>query len=141
MTNPWRPLLALCLLVALGACSDDTEPVVEADQVGVGASCSADAPCPAVQNDDDGTTTTLECLEQFKGGYCGLQGCAANADCPAGAACVAMDDGVNYCFRLCADKAECNENRPPEEESNCSSSVTYVEPATDGKACVPPSGA
>lgn len=134
-------VLASWLVLALGACSDGGGPVVEADQVGVGAACSLDAECPAVQRDNsDGTPFALVCLDQFKGGYCGLQGCTANADCPDGAACVGMDDGEEYCFRQCTEKSECNENRPAESESNCSSSVAYLEPETQGKACVPPSG-
>ena len=127
--------------VALGACSDGDEGVVEADQMGVGAICVDDQACPDIEEQNaDGEPITLVCLDQFKGGYCGLQGCTANADCPTGSACVAMDDGENYCFRQCVDKGECNENRPAEAESNCSSSVSYVESLTEGKACVPPSG-
>jgi hypothetical protein len=51
-------------------------------------------------------------------------------------------DGMNYCFRNCIDKAECNANRDPANEANCSSNVTFVEPAKNQglKACVPPSG-
>ncbi|MDP6947116.1 MAG: hypothetical protein QF464_23400, partial [Myxococcota bacterium] len=109
--------------------------------VGVGGGCTDDQACPDVQEQNaDGEPITLVCLDQFKGGYCGLEGCIANTDCPTGSACVAMDDGVNYCFRQCVDKVECNENRSVDDESNCSSSVTYVEPLTEGKACVPPSG-
>jgi hypothetical protein len=46
---------------------------------------------------------------------------------------------VNYCFRACVDKAECNANRGPEVESNCSSNITRVD-GGETKACVPPSG-
>ena len=49
------------------------------------------------------------------------------------------DDGMNYCFRTCVDKPDCNENRDAENESNCSSSVTFVDGANGRKACVPPS--
>jgi hypothetical protein len=67
-------------------------------------------------------------------------GCTLDTDCPAGAACVMHDDGVNYCFRLCADKPECNRHRSLDNEANCSSSITFIDPArTEGKACVPPS--
>jgi hypothetical protein len=79
------------------------------------------------------------CL-QFKGGYCGEADCLHDTDCPASSACIAHDDGTNYCFRTCLDKAECNENRDPENESNCSSSVTFVDGDMGRKACVPPSG-
>jgi hypothetical protein len=81
------------------------------------------------------------CLTQFKGGYCGLQNCTSHAACPEGSACVVHEDGDRYCFRSCIDKAECNVNRTPDNESNCSSSVTYVDGDKSlGKACVPPSG-
>jgi hypothetical protein len=55
--------------------------------------------------------------------------------------CVAHEDGTNYCFRVCADKPECNANRGPEEEANCSSSFDWADPADDlgQKACIPPS--
>ena len=54
-------------------------------------------------------------------------------------ACVAHDDGKNYCFRLCSTKEECNANRDAANEANCSSSITFVEGKTSSKACVPPS--
>lgn len=124
-------LLGLCL-----ACGDDD--AVEADRLGVGAQCTRDADCAGGQADGGGTQ---RCLLQFKGGYCGSQNCAAHSDCPQGSACVVHDDGVHYCFRSCLDKAECNVNRSPEQQSNCSATVTYVDgDKTLGKACVPPSG-
>lgn len=107
------------------ACAD---PDVEADRLGVGAQCL----------DADDCLEDQACLTQFKGGYCGVQGCEGDVDCPEGSACIAHDDGVNYCFRICNDKSECNVNRDPDVESNCSANVVFVE--GDGKACVPPSG-
>ena len=132
-------LLALTLLVACGEDDNDTS---EADRIGVGAACVDDDECAEyLENQSDGTTggEELVCLQQFTGGYCGLEGCNSNDDCPEAAACVAHDDGNNYCFRRCIDKAECNENRPPDAESNCSANITFVDPSTSGKACVPPS--
>lgn len=116
--------LALVALM-MAACGSD------ADDIGVGAQCAANDDC----NQDDGAQTCLP----FKGGYCGLQGCTADADCPEASACVTHTDQVNYCFRICADKPECNENRDVENEANCSSSVDFVEGKTGVKACVPPS--
>jgi len=104
----------------------------EADALGVGAECASSADC----NGDDGQ----DCLLGFKGGYCGEVGCASDADCAIDAACVAHVDGMNYCFRVCVDKAECNANRSPANEANCSSNVTFVDPPQNRKACVPPSG-
>jgi hypothetical protein len=121
-------MLKLCLvaLVAtLSACGSD------ADDLGVGAQCTMNDDC----NQDDGAQTCLP----FKGGYCGLQGCTADADCPEASACVHHTDNVNYCFRICVDKPDCNSNRDAENESNCSSSVDFVEGKTGVKACVPPS--
>ena len=74
-----------------------------------------------------------------KGGYCGLTGCKADGDCPESSKCVTHTDGKNYCFRSCADKAECNANRDADNESNCSSNVTFADGSKSGKACVPPS--
>jgi hypothetical protein len=121
-------LLACVLVITFASCGDGTE----ADQLGVGAQCTSTDECnPEIQ---------ATCLTQFKGGYCGLTGCTGDADCPEASACIRHTDGVNYCFRVCADKAECNVNRDVENESNCSGSVEFVDPDLGRKACVPPSG-
>ena len=119
----------------MSACNNDG-PGTEADRVGVGASCSVDDDCP--QSSDD-NAPRLVCLQQFDGGYCGIEDCIVDEDCPYGAACVAHDDGLNYCFRICLNKSECNLNRGPDEQSNCSSNIVFTDPQTDVKACVPPS--
>jgi hypothetical protein len=113
------------LITLLGACGSN------ADQLGVGAQCASDSDC---QNTDN-----QKCLTQFKGGYCGLENCLHDTDCPPDSACVTHTDGHNYCFRICATKADCNANRDPINEANCSSSVTFVDPQNGTKACVPPS--
>jgi hypothetical protein len=124
-----RTFFAICalLLGAMAACGGDAS---EADKLGVGAQCT---------KDDDCTETGQSCLTEFKGGYCGISGCTSNQDCPEASLCVTHDNGTNYCFRSCLEKAECNRNRSGENESNCSSSITFVDEATKGKACVPPS--
>lgn len=127
-------LVSIPLALVLG-CESDARGT-EADEIGVGASCDNDNPCEAPE--EDGGDIELQCLDAFAGGYCGLEDCTENADCPDGSACV-NHEGANYCFRTCLDKAECNENRGPDEESNCSSNVDFVDPDTSGKACVPPS--
>ena len=98
----------------------------------VGRQCTSAAECPVEMQ------IQLECLTQFKGGYCGLEGCTGDADCPEGSACVNYDDGEDYCFRLCQDKPECNRDRSVENESNCIGSVTFVDSRNDRKACEPP---
>jgi hypothetical protein len=128
----YRLLFSLALVAVAPVLAVACDGGTEADQLGVGAECTSDDDCDA--------DTDQICLTNFKGGYCGIRDCTANADCPEGSACVAHDDGTNYCFRSCTDKPECNANRTVENESNCSSSVEYVEAETDGKACVPPSG-
>lgn len=127
-------LVALCCVgaTALMSCVDSG-----ADALGVGAACIDDATCASYGADDE---HTLVCLTAFKGGYCGLQGCASNADCPESSACAVLDGGDTYCFRQCTDKLECNENRAEDSAANCSSNVTFVELETEGKLCVPPSG-
>ena len=94
----------------------------------IGGECTENAQCENQQ---------LSCLTAFKGGYCGSSGCTKDADCAAGSRCVTQDN-VNYCFLECTDKAECNENRTVDNESNCSANITRVEAGT-WKACVPPS--
>jgi hypothetical protein len=83
----------------------------------------------------------LECLTQFTDGYFAIEDCESALDCPVGATCVAHE-GTKYCFRECADKAECNANRSPDSEANCSATFDYADPADDAaglKACIPPS--
>jgi hypothetical protein len=123
-----RHLMAALLLsvLALG-CGDDNE----SDRLGVGAECTMTDEC----NTDNGQS----CLTQFKGGYCGVQGCTGDIDCPESSACITHTDSINYCFRTCIDKAECNANRTVDNESNCSANVTFVDGAMSRKACVPPS--
>jgi hypothetical protein len=118
--------LVLLLLLGVSACSGDNE----ADERGIGAQCTKTEDCDV---------DLLQSCLPFKGGYCGELGCTKDADCVESAACIKHTDGMNYCFRTCADKPDCNANRDVENESNCSSSVDFVEGAMGRKACVPPS--
>ncbi len=126
----------LLLMVGTGlfvlGCGDGS---TEADRIGVGAQCTASAECESPEGFE------LTCLTQFTGGYCGLEGCTGDVDCPEGSACVTHDDGNNYCFRDCTEgeKPECNRNRDLENEANCVGSITFVDPRNDRKACEPPS--
>ncbi|KPK14548.1 MAG: hypothetical protein AMJ62_13085 [Myxococcales bacterium SG8_38] len=123
-------ILWVALSGGLGGCNDGE---TEADRVGVGAECGSTAECPTPME------VELDCLTQFKGGYCGLEGCQGDADCPDGSACVTHSDGQNYCFRECRDKPDCNLNRSLENEANCVGSIVFVDPRNDRKACEPPS--
>lgn len=128
-TNTLRELVcttAVALAMTLFGCNGNP-----ADRAGIGAQCATN---------DDCHETNQTCLTNFKGGYCGARNCTADQDCPGGAACVSHSDGVNYCFRLCVDKADCNANRSADNESNCVSNITFVDTTrANGKACVPPS--
>ena len=115
----------MALLFSVAACGSN------ADSVGVGAQCTQTSDCNTGQNEI--------CLTQFKGGYCGLKGCTHDTDCPADSACVAHTDGSKYCFRTCATKTDCNANRDPVNEANCSSTAMFVDGTMGRKACVPPS--
>ena len=112
-----RVMYAVALGTLLGGlslgCGSSGE--TEADRAGVGAECTDSAECESPDED-----IPLECQTRFAGGYCGLEGCEGDADCPDGSACVALQDvsgTANYCFRTCVDKAECNANRGAEEEA------------------------
>ena len=135
MKSPRLLLASLALLTlsgTLAACGgDDDEGLTVAQRHGVGAACDDDDDCYFEEID-------LKCLS-FKGGYCGLEGCAGNEDCPPGSACVEHGDGQNYCFLTCTDKIDCNPTRPPEIEANCSANVSFVDRKNNAKACVPPS--
>ncbi len=117
----------LLLAFAVVGCDDEKKKAVD---LGVGAQCAETAQC-----DEE----TQECLLDFKGGYCGVKDCTGDVDCPEGSRCVAHDDGVNYCFLVCVDKADCNVSRDLDNEANCSSSIDFVDEPQDAKACVPPS--
>ena len=124
--------------VAAGCGGDES---TEADRIGVGAECTASTECESPDEEIE-----LTCLTQFTGGYCGLEGCEAAADCsdgtccPDGSACVTADDGENYCYRLCQEREDCNANRPV-NPANCvgSGTINFVDGGTDRKACEPPS--
>ncbi len=126
------PMMKLALTVTLlmiiaSGCGGGSE----SDRLGVGAQCD---------NTDDclQEATPQTCLN-FKGGYCGVANCMHDTDCPEDSACIAHEDGINYCFRICIEKAECNANRDVDNEANCSSSVTFTDGTMGRKACVPPS--
>jgi hypothetical protein len=122
---------ALVFFVLLVGCSS-------ANQLGVGAECTADNQCGKAQ----------KCLTQFKGGYCGLSDCTKDSDCPSESACISAaastaDGGTStqtFCFLVCTDKPQCNANRTVANEANCSSSADFVDGGQGRKACVPPSG-
>lgn len=125
-----------------GGCSCGNDGGVPADLYGVGAQCTVATDCLQPDPPCDAAIASCfvqECLLQFKGGYCGITGCVSDAECPLGSACVTHDDGINYCFRICSNKSQCNVNRDPDEEANCSSNVDFVNPNQTAKACVPPS--
>ena len=132
MSAPKTTLAFVLALLSVTACGDDDDDGASpAQRMGVGAACDSADDCPP--------DLMLDCLP-FKGGYCGLEGCANDQDCPPGSACVAHDDGNTYCFLICTDKVQCNYTRPVEDESNCSSNITFSDDQAGGiKACVPPS--
>lgn len=117
----------LCaLVVVMCGCGDSGS---EAIRRGVGAECNATSACT-----EDGQV----CLTEFKGGYCGVSGCVHDSDCPQGSACVTDDGQINYCFLICADKPECNPHRSVDNESSCTSSLTFIDGAMNRKVCRPP---
>jgi hypothetical protein len=123
-----RAILLSLTLASVFACSSD-----DADSLGIAAECTATEEC-------DESTDQI-CLTDFKGGYCGIKDCIGDEDCPPASACVAHDDGSNYCFRTCVDKSECNANRSADQEANCAANISFVDTQDEGiKACVPPSG-
>jgi len=121
---------ALCvllnvLLIAAAGCGSNQN---EANQRGVGAECGMTSDC---------TTSGEVCLKEFKGGYCGLSGCLHDTDCPQGSACV-TDGQTNYCFLVCGTKTDCNLHRSADNESDCTSSLSFVDTAGSRKVCRPP---
>jgi hypothetical protein len=121
-----RTLCALVVLALTGGCGSSTS---EAIKRGVGSECNASLTC---------TEPEQVCLTVFAGGYCGVSACTHDSDCPAGSACVTDDDQINYCFLICNDKPDCNLRRSAANESNCTSSLTFVDGAGGRKVCRPP---
>ena len=117
-------LLNVLLLVAGGCGSNQNE----ANQRGVGAECGMTSDC---------TTSGEVCLTEFKGGYCGVAGCLHDTDCPQGSACV-TDGQTNYCFLVCDTKTDCNLHRSADNESDCTSSLTFLDTNNGRKVCRPP---
>ncbi len=131
-------------LIACGGDDGDDDGDTEADELGIASECDVDDDCPTVfilDTDGEEVEIQLQCLTQFTDGYCAIEDCDSAADCPEGSTCVAHEDGTNYCFRECDEKAECNANRDAESEANCSSNFDYADPDDDlgNKACIPPS--
>ena len=119
-----RILCAMVLMIV--GCGGGTS---EAIKLGVVSECNANMPC---------TESGQVCLTQFAGGYCGVSACVHDSDCPGGSACVTEDDQVNYCFLICVEKPDCNVRRSAANESNCTSSLTFVDGANGRKVCRPP---
>jgi hypothetical protein len=118
-------MLCVLLVVACGCGSGQNE----ANRRGVGAECAVSSDC---------TEKGQVCLTEFKGGYCGLSGCMHDTDCPQGSACVTSDNQLNYCFLVCANKTDCNLHRSAVDESDCTSSLTFVDGTMNRKVCRPP---
>jgi hypothetical protein len=122
-----RILCAFVVVVAAFGCGGGQS---EAIRRGVGSACAMNSDC---------TENGQVCLLEFKGGYCGVAGCAHDSECPAGSACVVSDNGANYCFLICVEKSDCNVKRTIDNESNCTSSLTFVDGTMSRKVCNPPS--
>jgi hypothetical protein len=120
-----RRILCALVLVACGCGSNQNE----ANRKGIGADCTTTSDC---------TTSGQVCLTEFKGGYCGLSGCLHDTDCPQGSACVTDDNQTNYCFLVCGTKTDCNLHRSPDDESDCTSSLAFLDGAMSRKVCRPP---
>lgn len=116
--------ILFALLVALCGCGSNQN---QANRLGVGADCTASSECLAGQ----------VCLTEFKGGYCGVSSCGHDGDCPQGSACV-TDGQANYCFLVCAQKTDCNLHRTVDDESDCTSSLTFLDGTMSRKVCRPP---
>ena len=122
-----RILWALVIVAGICGCGSSQS---EAIRRGVGSECNANLMC---------TEVGQVCLTEFAGGYCGVARCVHDADCPAGSACVIdSDNGMNYCFLICNLKTDCNPKRSAADESDCVSSLTFVDGAMNRKVCRPP---
>ena len=121
-------LVAILGMLFCGCGEDDAN-----DQL-IGGECATAEDC----DDGNDDTPALDCILDFKGGYCGRAACQNSAECPEASLCADLE-GSFYCFLQCTDKTQCNKNRTVDNESNCSSSVDPVE-GGEQKLCIPPSG-
>ena len=72
-------LVCAFTLLGFGGCGEE-----DANEQLIGGECATAEDCD--DNNDD--TPALDCITAFKGGYCGREGCASNADCPEKSICV-----------------------------------------------------
>lgn len=90
-----RAVLAIAIaLLGTAACGADDGGVGPSGRL-VGGRCSSDADCDKRCVTDNA----------FPGGYC-TRSCADDGGCPAGSACVALEDGI--CLALCRAAADCD---------------------------------
>jgi hypothetical protein len=83
---------------------------------GVGATCAGDEDCDP----------NLTCVSRFDGGYCTVPDCTADAECPEGSVCAALDGG-NVCVRTCAEPSDCSFCRGSQWALGCATDVPLVE--------------
>ncbi len=142
MRRVMASVLVLALAIGPLGCGDDGDS--EAEDRGVGEACVSTDECPNVEVSTGGDTAEeplqLECLTEFRGGYCGLRDCTSDDECPEGSLCAMADNGTNYCFLTCGDKPDCNDHRDAQVESNCVSNLRPVDESRTEKVCVPPMG-
>ena len=134
-----RILFVFVAALLMASCGGDDN---EAMDRGVGEACTTTEDCKNedlnYEDDEVDPLELLECLTEFKGGYCGLKGCKDHSECPEGSKCV-IQGTENYCFLECVEKADCNVYREPENEANCSANAELVDGAKGIKVCIPPS--
>ena len=110
-------LLGLSLMVALG--------------IACGGPPKADIGSPCTKSEECNDEKKLTCLTTFVSGYCGVEGCSSNSDCPTGSVCVSHKDGKKYCFQTCKEKDECKSN------ASCTVNVIFTDGAQGDKVCQP----
>ncbi|HEX2879439.1 MAG TPA: hypothetical protein VHO25_07870 [Polyangiaceae bacterium] len=93
---------------------------------GVGADCSSDTDCNG-----------LECISDFRGGYCGRRDCTSNDDCPGDTSCVVAADGHNYCLKNCGADSDCSFCRHDGVFASCSTDVDFIDAGMSTAVCLP----
>lgn len=103
-----------------GGSSDTSTPDAGADTSGgqdgqssVGGACSSADDCAgspaACFSADDG----------FPGGYCVVEGCETNDDCPGDASCWSFQDDTTKCLANCTTRSDCREGYYCDADNTC----------------------
>ena len=79
----------------------------------------------------------MDCLTDFKEGYCAMRGCSKDSPCPDGSACVELNAG-SACLKSCKTDGDCNTGNI--NDRTCSKLHSAISDGDKESVCVVGSG-